>query len=1253
MEKLMLLAFFIFFVSQATVPVAGTVIYTDADVVVNLNYSLIPSNLHSTLENTSMAIEVLYLDALSNQILKTFCPTQLPEVNGKVEVTYLDSLTNEIAKPMSEPDFILRNYIQNIDGKLEVMYLDSPDNQLNLYFKKSGTLFVTILPVGELHSGQEVVIRAKVEDLEGPVNDARVVGDLCGYSFELFDDGKMNHGDGIANDGIYSARVVLPHYSVCELSIFAKYNQYVGYASEELEINTSKPSFYHVTTDVLFGADPPLIDSPVKIIADVKLNGTPVTDANVYAILYLPDSTQKKLNLSYTGQHYETTFVPELPGKYSFDIIASKNSNIGYSTSDFEIYKGNLYVNLLSSTYTSGKPSQINIEVTDDQGNSIDTAAVTIFILSNNDSVVANYANGTYVGYYSFKTTGTQKIEINVAAPHYPPVSEEFTVSVVLSNEAKILKDELNFFVNDSKGLIAYLSGHASSLTQAGDYYAGKVPAEKVEFTMNAILTGGSIILSGVNLHSDYFKNVLGSSEGIWKIYYKDFSVSKFRLDLILSGIEMLSHDVMKRIVYDSFRNQTIPRIASIENSRDEIINYHLGNLPSDLETEYAEDLKMKISANKLFKDIAVKQTQYILDKYTWDISWEHAEQSCLWGFCSGVVDLAKIYNAALLTAIFPPAGTALSTMISSADLLSFYSNMNEDERILTDLLTISPVVIDLYSSRILTNVERTLEMIENKEQPITPQLKVSYLGTYSEGLNHYNLWWEDKKVYSLFSVENLMPDSDIAIIPYAIFIKDGRWIVITGDTKIVKRNSVEPLEIVYFNDDIHLQPPEGAQVNLYLVALTKTGYYLVYSDVILYSPSHIQLTTTSTKTSNVFKSADGTGSVPLLADTLPVRENNTMYTIYMNIKNNAPYPVLSTIESDSVFWKFAAAPKSSTELNFTINIEQNESISPEINISYFDYYYNKSLHTLKSVGKLNSNQPPRVNFSSTYSSSYEITFDASSSYDPDGYIVRYTWDFGDGYTEITTSPIITHTYSSAGTYIVTLTVTDNDGLTDTYSELIAVEEITMEPSITTSPQQITLTPGSTTTVEIILDQVPPTGLSYANLTVTMGNSSIAEITDIEFPSWASLTDYSELPASTAWFKVEDLSYLINAGDANVVLATLTIQALNEGSGQINIQVNSFQDDNYTQIKDQIATIPGTVTVIVGPPPIDGVQPNDTNEDGLFEDVNGDSSFNFGDVVFFFKNFDKPEVKDYPQFYDFNGDGSVNFGDVVALFKML
>ena len=54
------------------------------------------------------------------------------------------------------------------------------------------------------------------------------------------------------------------------------------------------------------------------------------------------------------------------------------------------------------------------------------------------------------------------------------------------------------------------------------------------------------------------------------------------------------------------------------------------------------------------------------------------------------------------------------------------------------------------------------------------------------------------------------------------------------------------------------------------------------------------------------------------------------------------------------------------------------------------------------------------------------LTFDGSYSYDPDGgLIVSYQWDFGDGTSSTQQNP--THTYTTPGTYEVTLVVTDDE----------------------------------------------------------------------------------------------------------------------------------------------------------------------------------------------------------------------------------
>ena len=84
---------------------------------------------------------------------------------------------------------------------------------------------------------------------------------------------------------------------------------------------------------------------------------------------------------------------------------------------------------------------------------------------------------------------------------------------------------------------------------------------------------------------------------------------------------------------------------------------------------------------------------------------------------------------------------------------------------------------------------------------------------------------------------------------------------------------------------------------------------------------------------------------------------------------------------------------------------------------------------------------PPSADFSFSPSDprvGEEVVFDASESKD-DGKIVEYRWDFGDGKTG--NGERIAHVYSSPGSYVVTLTVIDDDGLKDSITKGIDIKE--------------------------------------------------------------------------------------------------------------------------------------------------------------------------------------------------------------------
>ena len=86
-------------------------------------------------------------------------------------------------------------------------------------------------------------------------------------------------------------------------------------------------------------------------------------------------------------------------------------------------------------------------------------------------------------------------------------------------------------------------------------------------------------------------------------------------------------------------------------------------------------------------------------------------------------------------------------------------------------------------------------------------------------------------------------------------------------------------------------------------------------------------------------------------------------------------------------------------------------------------------------LGTIGANVAPTANFTVNKSNMTANFTDTST--DSDGSISRRQWNFGDGVSSLLTNP--QHTYATPGTYTVTLTVTDNNGYTNTKTAQVAV----------------------------------------------------------------------------------------------------------------------------------------------------------------------------------------------------------------------
>lgn len=84
------------------------------------------------------------------------------------------------------------------------------------------------------------------------------------------------------------------------------------------------------------------------------------------------------------------------------------------------------------------------------------------------------------------------------------------------------------------------------------------------------------------------------------------------------------------------------------------------------------------------------------------------------------------------------------------------------------------------------------------------------------------------------------------------------------------------------------------------------------------------------------------------------------------------------------------------------------------------------------------ANEPPVASFTPSCTD-LSCSFDGNGSSDSDGSIVDFAWSFGDGANA--SGATTSHTYGSAGTFNVTLTVTDDDGATDSQTQSVTVTD--------------------------------------------------------------------------------------------------------------------------------------------------------------------------------------------------------------------
>jgi PKD repeat protein len=244
------------------------------------------------------------------------------------------------------------------------------------------------------------------------------------------------------------------------------------------------------------------------------------------------------------------------------------------------------------------------------------------------------------------------------------------------------------------------------------------------------------------------------------------------------------------------------------------------------------------------------------------------------------------------------------------------------------------------------------------------------------------------------------------------------------------------------------------------------------------------------------------------------------------------------------------------------------------------------------------------------------VSFDGRGSSDPDGTIVSYAWDFGDGATGTGASPA--HAYAGPGTYTVRLTVTDHAGQKTTlarpvtvyaqpwatfnYSPLLPVERMATtfsaaasgaDPSTMISAYAWNFGDGTTATGPAVAHTYASDGTYPVTLTVTDGFGMTSRTTEvvtvIDSAPTAAIAVVSRRPAAgravlfsgARSHDVDDpiVSYLWHFGDrSGAVGKTLSHMFARAGSYRVSLTVR----DSHGQTAITITTVrvgrPGAVS---------------------------------------------------------------------------
>jgi len=204
------------------------------------------------------------------------------------------------------------------------------------------------------------------------------------------------------------------------------------------------------------------------------------------------------------------------------------------------------------------------------------------------------------------------------------------------------------------------------------------------------------------------------------------------------------------------------------------------------------------------------------------------------------------------------------------------------------------------------------------------------------------------------------------------------------------------------------------------------------------------------------------------------------------------------------------------------------------------------------------------------------------------------------------------------------------------------------------SPGELTVQgTGQERTVSVVLTNVTGGIGTFDNITLTVSETGVAEVTAITTDTFSNANTGVYGNGTAAYASLPFGRDTMDTG--NVTMATATLTTTGTGATAIALSHGDIADEigSLYQIHSSVdAAI--TVREATGPPAVVGRDPpTDVDDDGQFEDLNGNGELDIGDVQALFANRQGDAIQNNVDAFDFNDNDGIDIGDIQALFSEL